>query len=116
MSGQNVLQDFRKFFSRNQIIKVLEVLSSGQSITANAKAELEYLDSTNYIINSGKEKYKISIPYRPIADGNYDSKQVIECMQVFSEINNGVYELIRNLPVKCLAVNSENIALECLAG
>lgn len=109
-AGKDTLLDFKKFFSRNQILKVLEVISNGQSINKLAKEELDYIKSDNYVIRSRSERYKYKIKYDPGLDADYDSKTVIECMQNFSDIQNGLYELIRNLPAACAKVTGDNIA------
>jgi hypothetical protein len=110
LSGQDTLKDFKKFFSRDHILKILEILSSGQKIAENAKLELKYKDSTTYITQSKIEKYKYVIKYDAVEDSDYDSKPIIECMQKFNELDNGLYELIRNLPKACVAITNENIS------
>lgn len=110
MSGKDALGDFKKFFSRNQIIKVLEVLSSGQTIGDLAKEELSYRDSTQYVLQSKIEKYKITIPYDPTTEEAYDAGSVVVCMKKFSDMTNGLYDLIRSFPSACQSVAADNIA------
>ena len=43
LAGADTLVDLKKFFSRNHILKVLEVLSNGQNINQMAKRELDYI-------------------------------------------------------------------------
>lgn len=112
MSGKDALADFKKFFSRNQIIKVLEVLSSGQSLADLAKEEMAYRDSTKYILQSKIDKYTISVPYDPNKDDKYDASSVVACMSKFSDINNGFYDLVRNFPSACQKVANDNIAFK----
>jgi hypothetical protein len=109
MSGKDTLDDFKKFFSRNQILKVLEVLSNGQKIVNAAKAEMSYRNSSNYILLTKSEKYKYRVSYDPGSDDGYDAKPVLECLNKFSEIQNGFYELVRNLPAACQKVTKENL-------
>lgn len=109
-SGKETLLDFKKFFSRDQILKVLEVISNGQTINKLAKEELEYIKSDNYVIRSRSEKYKFKISYDPGSDIGYDSRAVLECMQKFSDVQNGYYELIHHMPQACSKVKNENIA------
>lgn len=112
MAGKETLLDFKKFFGRDQILRVLEVISDGSNINKNAKAELSYLRSDEYITRSKSEKYKFAVTYNPsVQDGDdYDARPVIECMQTFAAIENGFYELVRKLPTACSKVTSENIA------
>ncbi len=109
-AGKETLLDFKKFFSRDQILKVLEIISNGQQINKLAKEELEYIYSDNYIIKARSEKYKFKVTYNPGQDLVYDSKNVIECMDKFSDIQNGLYYLLRNLPASCARVSNSNIA------
>ena len=109
-AGESTRQDFKKFFSRNQILKVLEVISNGQSINRQAVQELQYINSDNYIIRSSSERYKFKINYVAAQDIDYDAKSVIDCMQKFSDIQNGFYQLVRTLPVACSQVTEANIA------
>ncbi len=112
MAGKETLLDFQKFFGRNQILKVLEVISNGSNINANAVAELKYLRSEEYIAKSNSEKYKFSVVYDPkVQEGDdYDARPIVECMQKFADIENGFYELVRRLPAACTKVTNENIA------
>ncbi len=109
-AGRETLQDFKKFFSRDQIIKVLEVISNGAAINKNAKEEIQYIYSDNYVTRSRSEKYKFTVPYDHDEISNYNAKDVIECMKKFSDIHNGFYEMVRNLPAACANVKEGNMA------
>lgn len=112
MAGKETLLDFQKFFGRNQILKVLEVISNGNNINANAIAELKYMKSGEYLAQAKSEKYVFSVVYDPKTQNgdDYDPRPVIDCMQKFADIENGFYELVRKLPTACSQVTSENIA------
>ncbi|MBC7714342.1 MAG: hypothetical protein H7177_13440 [Rhizobacter sp.] len=110
LAGADTLLDFQKFFSRDQILKVLEVISNGSNINAKAKEELAYRRSDEYITRSKGDKYIFKVTYDPGTDAAYDSRPVIECLQKFSQIENGFYELVRKLPEACSKVTNENIA------
>lgn len=107
MSGKEALSDFKKFFSRDQIIKVLEVLSSGQQIAEMAQEKLKYRDSTSYVLQAKNDKYTIYVS----DNETYDSSEVLKCIKNFSEIKNGFYDLINNFPMACQKVASENLGL-----
>jgi len=109
-AGKEALLDFKRFFSRNQILKVLEVISNGNQINQSALDQIEYNKSDNYINRSRSEKYKFKIFYDQGIDPSYDSKAVLECMQKFSDIQNGFYELVRHLPEACTKVTEANIS------
>lgn len=110
LAGKDTLLDFKKFFSRNQILKVLEVISHGSDINKKAKNELNYIYSDVYIARSRSDKYILKINYNSSLDSDYDSSSVLECMQKFSDIQNGFYELVRHLPAACTSISNENIA------
>lgn len=109
-AGKETLLDFKKFFSRDQILKVLEIISNGQSINNAAKQELNYIYADNYVLRNKSEKYVFQVSAAQAIDEDYDSKNIIECMQRFSDIQNGFYDLVRNLPAACSKVTNENIA------
>jgi hypothetical protein len=109
LDGRETLLDFQKFFGRDQILKVLEVISNGSNIHAEAKEELEYIRSNKYLIKTKSENYKF-IVYDQGQDLDYDTRPVVECMKKFAEIENGFYELVRKLPEACTQVTNENIA------
>ncbi len=110
LAGKETLIDFKKFFGRDQIIKVLEVISNGNNINLRAKEELNYRKSDLYLARLRTDKYHFDITYTPKDAGNYDAKAVIDCMKVFSDIENGFYLLARKLPEVCSKVSEENIA------
>lgn len=112
MAGVDTLLDFKKFFGRDQILKVLEVISNGSNINTLAKENLNYIRSDEYVIKSRSEPYRFEVTYTPaIMDSdNYDTRPVIECMKKFAELDNGFYELVRKLPEACSKVTNENIA------
>lgn len=112
LAGKETLIDFKKFFGRDQILKVLEVISNGNNINAVAKEELNYRKSDVYVTRMRTEMYRFDVTYKPKDSGDYDSKPILECMKVFSEIENGFYYLVRKLPEVCTKVSNENIAFK----
>lgn len=110
LAGKDTLLDFQKFFGRDQILRVLEVISNGSNINALAKEELAYRRSDAYVARSRMEPYRFQVQYNPGADLDYDSKPVIECMKKLNEIENGFYQMVRRLPDVCAKVSNENIA------
>ncbi len=110
LAGKDTLLDFKKFFSRDQILKVLEVISNGQKINVAAKSALNDRYADDYIRQSQTGRYVFKVIYQPGDVSEYDSAAVVECMEKFSQIENGFYELVRNLPIACSKVTNENIA------
>lgn len=109
-AGKETLADFKRFFGRDQILKVLEVISNGATIKSAAKEELAYRNAAEYVTRSRTERYQFKVVYDPGVDPDYNTKAVIECMQKFSDMENGFYELVRRLPSACSKVTNENIA------
>ncbi|MBY0412719.1 MAG: hypothetical protein K2Q18_01070, partial [Bdellovibrionales bacterium] len=109
LDGKDTLLDFQKFFGRDQILRVLEVISNGSNINANAKAELAHIRSNEYLARSRSENYVFQV-YDPGSDTDYNARPVIECMQKFAEIENGFYQLVRKLPEACSKISNENVA------
>ncbi len=110
LAGKETLLDFKKFFGRDQILKVLEVISNGNNINALAAEDLNYLRSDNYVTLSRGEKYQFSVTYNEGKESDYDARPVIECMKQFADIENGFYELVKRLPEVCSKVTEANIA------
>jgi hypothetical protein len=110
LDGKETLQDFQKFFGRDQILKVLEVISNGSNIHAMAKSELAYLRSNDYLAQAKSEPYKFQVVYNQSIDADYNSAPVIECMKIFADVENGFYQLVRKLPEMCTKVTNENVA------
>ena len=111
LSGKETLADFKRFFSRNHILKILEILSNGQQIAKDAEREIEYTYSDKYILRSKSEPYKYKVTYKAKEEDPYDAGAMIECLKTFNDIDKGFYQLIHNLPKACSAVTEETISL-----
>lgn len=109
-AGKDTLLDFKKFFGRDQILRVLQVISNGNNTNAMAIADLNYLKSDDYVTRVRGDHYVFAVSYKPNVDADYDARPVVECMQKFAEIENGFYELVRRLPEACAKVKESNIA------
>jgi len=110
LAGKETLKDFKKFFGRDQILKVLEVISNGNNLKLRAKEELDYRKTDLYIARMRTDKYQFEVTYNPKDAGIYNAQELIDCMKVYSDIENGFYVLVRKLPSVCSKVSNENIA------
>jgi hypothetical protein len=110
LAGVDTLKDFKTFFGRDHILRILEIISSGTTLNQSAKEELEYIRSNEYIARARSDRYKFSVSYHPGVEDDYNSRAVLDCMQKFSEIENGFYQMVRKLPDACTKVTKENIA------
>ncbi len=111
LAGKETLEDFKNFFSRDQILKVLEIISNGQSINSIAKEEIQYINSDYYILKTRSEPYKFKVSYNPADDIGYDSQAIIDCIKTFNALDTGLYQLIHKFPSACSKVTNENISL-----
>ena len=110
LAGKETLLDFKKFFSRDHILRVLEVISNGQKIADKAKADLNDRYSDDYVRQIRTNNYQFKVTYNPGNNTFYDSEAVLDCMKKFNELDNGFYHLVRNLPSACTKITNENIA------
>jgi hypothetical protein len=110
LAGADTLKDFKTFFGRDHILRILEIISSGTTLSQDAKEELEYMRSNEYIVRARSDRYKFSVSYNSGTEIDYNSRAVLDCMQKFSGIENGFYEMVRKLPEACTKVTKENIA------
>lgn len=111
LAGESTLKDFKTFFGREHILKILEIISSGAKINADSKEQLAYIRSNEYVTQARNERYKFSVNYDPAKDIDYDSRAVLDCLKKYSEIENGFYQLVKKMPEACTEVTSENIAI-----
>ncbi len=115
LAGKETLIDFKKFFGRDQILKVLEVISNGANINAKAKEELAYLRNEQYLARLRKEPYDFKVVYTPSSNVNFDARPLLECMQKFSDIENGFYLLVKKLPEACKDVSESYMAFRAFS-
>jgi len=112
LSGKETLSDFKRFFSRDHIIKILEVLANGQELKNIAREELDYINSTKHVTNSKGEKYVFKVVYKDALEGNVNSGPIIDCLKDFMKPENNFYYMVRNFSNACKMVEHENIAFK----
>lgn len=105
LAGEKTLTDFKKFFSRNQIIKILEILSNGVQLNENAKQELKYIYTDNYVEAIKNEPYdfKVLLGSNKVPDKDYAS--LISCLDSFTT-GKTFYELARSISNDCKNIQS----------
>ncbi len=109
--GKDTLRDFKKFFSRDQILKVLEILSSGVEINLAAKRDLDYMYSDNYVTAVRGERYKFDILRFRAKNASADISKMIQCMEEFN-IKGDFYTLVRALPSQCKGLEKSNFGIQ----
>ncbi len=103
LAGENTLKDFKKFFSRNQIIKILEILSNGVKLNEDAKNELRYIYSDNYVEAIKNEPYEFRVLLGNSKVINKDYESLIRCLDNFTT-GKTFYELARIISSDCKSV------------
>jgi len=95
-SGDFVLDDFKKFFGRDQIIKTIEVISRGILLDSPALRpfEVDYVDS--YVTQARKAPFD----FRWQTTG-VPTDSIVRCIKEMSNPDENFYSLIRELPVPC---------------
>lgn len=110
LAGEKTLADLKKFLSRDQILKVLEVLSGGSKIIDEAQEELRFRYSSAYLANSQIDKFSLEV--KAVETGNYDATAFIGCMQAMNKVEGGLYIFVRELPNVCQSLTSDYIGLK----
>ena len=105
LHGESALADFKKFFSRNQIIKILEILSNGVRINEEAIENLKYLYTDNYVEAIKNEPYEFKILLRNSNLNNKDYASLVQCLDSFTT-GKTFYELARSISSDCKNVQS----------
>lgn len=105
LAGEKTLTDFKKFFSRNQIIKILEILSNGVQLNEEAKSELRYMYTDTYIDAIKNEPYEFKLLMAGNRIQNKDYASLISCLDSFTT-GKTFYELARSISNECKSVQT----------
>jgi hypothetical protein len=92
LRGPSVLQDFKLFFSRDHILKIVEVLTRGVNVSG-----VMLPDRTAHhkkILNGERFQFK--------SDDLGITKNQINCIKELSEVKYDLYSMIENPPLVCL--------------
>ena len=106
-SGENVLRDFDKFFSRDHIITIMKVIARGPELRRVALERLNYNIVTDYISNLPHPKYEISFSE---GDSEYSRRAKI-CIDALTD-DKTLYVLLNNFPKDCLFFEDKEITLK----
>lgn len=112
LAGAETLKEFKTFFGRDHILKILEILASGSEINKKSQEELAYRRSDEYIKKAEGNRYIFKIVYdqKKDGDGDMDTMPMILCMDKMSQLENGFYYLVKDLPAACRDVIETNIS------
>ncbi|MCO4792703.1 MAG: hypothetical protein KC493_03265 [Bacteriovoracaceae bacterium] len=106
LSGKRVLSDFKGFFSRDQILRTIQVISRGALINGPGLAnfEVDYVD--DYVRAARKTPFEYDWISTGVPTGN-----IVECIKKLSNPDETFYSLVRNLPRKCKEVKKHEITI-----
>lgn len=105
-SGQNVLNDFREFFSRDQILRIIEIISRGILIDSPdlATFEIDYVD--NYVRAAQQAPFDFQW-----TDSNVPTDSIVRCIKEMSRPEQSFYTLIRELPEACKESRNHEVTI-----
>ena len=94
--GKEVLDNFKEFYSRDQIVRIIEVISRGVQIDGPdiGAFEIDYVD--NYVQAARETPFDFLW-----ADSDIPTGSIVECIKEMSRYGQNFYTLIRQLPRAC---------------
>ncbi len=95
LQGKDILQEFEKFFSREHILKILEILSKGSQVNQEAKLVLDYLYADEYFKVVGQSNGRIKLQKELSQGSKKIDKNLIACLKWMSE-SRDFYYVLRN--------------------
>ncbi len=106
LRGAEVLADFKKFFSRDQIIRTIEVISRGVLIDTPdlAAFRVDYVD--DYVVQART----VPFDFRWQNTG-VPVESIVQCIKEMSDPEENFYSLIRDLPVPCRRSKNHEITI-----
>ncbi|PIK14459.1 hypothetical protein [Halobacteriovorax sp. JY17] len=101
--GSQILGDYKKFFSRDHILELLKVITSGGSFKESALSRLS-------IRNIDNQTPLVSPVVQLVTRGERDNSRVADCARSISE-SASLFDLINSYPESCRGIN-ETYALD----
>jgi hypothetical protein len=102
-AGEEILSDFRLFYSRQHIIEVIRVIANGAEIKSRAERERRYYKTSDYLLDSVRtDRPQSIIPTRESLG--------LQCLGNISE--KSFYQMIQNYPEACKELSPRNISLD----
>ncbi|OUR93044.1 hypothetical protein A9Q84_21305 [Halobacteriovorax marinus] len=96
--GEDILDDYKKFFSRDHVLKLLSIITSGQNYNASRIASLN-LSYKSEFDQLPKRNFSLDV------SGSSVGEKVSECVNAITE-HDSLYSLIKNYPENCKSINS----------
>ncbi len=101
--GSQILSDYKKFFSRDHILELLKVITSGGSFKENALSRLS-------IRNIDNQTPLVSPIVQLVTRNERDNSKIVDCARSISK-SSSLFDLINSYPESCREV-SETYALD----
>lgn len=97
-SGEEILADYKRFFSRDHILELLKVLTSSES---SSSYQLSKLPVKNIDLKINYNAPVIGL----VTTSQRDNEEVVKCVQYLSE-KKSLYDLTQNYPENCRELNN----------
>ncbi len=108
LKGQDVLNDFRRFYSRDQILKVIEIISKNTGSGFNVEDNSGFI--SNYKDKMTDQKFKFDFSF----GSNEEAKKKSKCITEISSKGLTLQDAIVGLPDQCLNIESDEFAFTVL--
>ena len=101
--GERILQDYKKFFSRDHILELLKVITSGETFKESALSALLIRDIDQEVVT-------ISPAISLVSREDFDRERLVNCSLKIAQ-SETLFELIKLYPIECSDLN-DNYALD----
>ena len=106
--GPEVLTDFESFFSRDHILKIIEIISQGLKLKNEARLIMDQFLVDGYLDKINNPKFNLSMP----PGKNWlKGPQARDCIQSLNSKDIHLYNLIKELPSNCRKLKDDNYGL-----
>jgi hypothetical protein len=101
-AGEDILRDFRLFYSREHIIEIIRVIANGAEIKAVAERERRYYRTADYIDISARTSRQFELMPSRIDLG-------LECLGGIA--SSSLYQVIENFPADCIILADKKLSV-----
>lgn len=99
LDGAAIQGDFKRFFTRDHMLKILQILSSGMDIPRDAQERLEKRNTQHYYILADQNDYYYDV--KPDYSQSPTHQELLECLDIVSKTEKGFYQLVLEYPEQC---------------
>lgn len=105
-AGEEILSDFRRFYSRDHIIEVIRVITNGAELKARAQRERRYYRTADYLDTSRRMSSGLEINLN-------GSSLNLECIGNIT--TNNLYQLVEDFPSSCKKESGLHLSISFLS-